>query len=182
MAGGEIMWIYILTGAICCFIGVLTEKYSNKNRDENFDSLLKNIGDLNRELYEKNNELFEAKGVIKELESKNIGLKNLLEKTGADVSEYTVEGYDLSKLEQVNNHLRTENAGLIKKNKNLKNSASQIKKQNKKLKKENKKLLESKANPVLIERYKNEINNLHQVIACKNELIRKLEKETDDNG
>ena len=85
-------------------------------------------------------------------------------------------------MEQVNNHLRTENAGLIKKNKHLKNRASQIKKQNKKLKKENKKLLESKANPVLIERYKNEINNLHQVIACKNELIRKLEKETDDNG
>lgn len=70
------MWIYILTGAICCFIGVLTEKYSNKNRDENFDSLLKNIGDLNRELYKKNNELFEAKGVIKELEEGNEELNN----------------------------------------------------------------------------------------------------------
>lgn len=167
------MWIYLIIGALSVLLGILLERQTTKSLEKQLDSVFSDMGKLTRGYFNKNKELLECKQVIRELEGKNIALKNLLELTGADVTEYNVEGYDLSKLEKVNNHLRTENAGLIRKNKNLKNKNSQYKANVKQLKAEINKLTQdsSKASNLKLERYKKEINQLHQAILSKNEII-----------
>ena len=167
------MWIYLIIGALSVLLGVYMERQTSKSLEKQLGSTLTDIKKLYEVLGEKLDELNECRMVIHKLEGKNIALKNLLELTGADVTEYTVEGYDFSKLESVNNHLRTENAGLIRKNKNLQNKTKQYKANVKQLQDEINKLTQnpSKANDLKLKRYKNEINQLHQAIASKNEII-----------
>ena len=167
------MWVYLIIGALSVLLGVYMERQTSKSLEYQLDVTLTDMKKLYKELGEKLDELNECRMVIHKLEGKNIALKNLLELTGADVTEYTVEGYDFSKLESVNNHLRTENAGLIRKNKNLQNKTKQYKANVKQLKGEINKLTQNHgaANDLKLQRYKKEIANLHQAIISKNEII-----------
>ena len=65
----------------------------------------------------------------------------------------------------VNENLKTENNTLIKKNKKYKNQVRQLKQYNKQIK------LENQGLSLKREKYRKEIDNLHEIISCKNKII-----------
>lgn len=157
--------LYILTGALCYFIGYASATYYTRNIRQDYYNLKYEHTRFIDELVKLNQERLEYKRIADRFEE-----KRLKETRKHDL------GIRENRLESKMQHYLTENKGLINKNKNLKNQLKQSQQSRKDLKKykAQTKELEKQLNKSMIknQRYRQEINNLHKAIS-------KLKKENN---
>ena len=161
--------LYILTGALCYFIGYASATYYTRNIRQDYHDLKYEHTRFIDELVKLNQERLEYKSIADRFEE-----KRLTETRKHDLQE--------NRLEAKCNHLITENKSLIGKNRRLENKNNQYKSNLKLLKKELKELTSNPdtANKLKLQRYQQEIRNLHQAVAERNNTIKELKKQVID--